>query len=140
MKCLIIVLLLSSCCSFAQADMKGTISGTIINQEEKPVAGVQLFVHKGDEIISSATTAKNGEFLTSKIDTGTYTVKTAHSFYKKTVITKLPVKKDTDTEIGLKIFQQLEPYDTIPVYASYNVVAVKPAQSIPSKPLATEVK
>jgi hypothetical protein len=111
-------------------ESKGTVSGKVNNERERPVPEVKVFVYNGNDIIGSGTTDPDGRFLTNRIVTGKYTVRAVANGYKSMVVTDVPVMLNGDTEINFKIFPQTERDDTTSVYASYNVVSVKkPATS-----------
>jgi hypothetical protein len=69
--CLLLVL---SCVGAAQDKSTGSIKGKV-RVEKGSAAGVAVTLLQGDREVSHSTTGKNGDFVLSRINPGTYSVK-----------------------------------------------------------------
>jgi hypothetical protein len=134
MRIILIICLLLAGKSYAQ-DTTGTISGRIINNREEAIKGAEVSVYNHLGIRAFATTDNNGRFITNKIDTGMYEVNVRYRAYKRSIITKVPVKAGGNSDMLVKIFAQSSSWDTVSTYNPYNIVEVRPYSPLaPAKP------
>lgn len=122
---LIFLLMVFTCAANAQETdpgvPKGTVSGIVKDEKGALAAGVQVFVYNGDTILGSGTTDESGKFLTNRIQTGTYQVRTVAPAHKKSVMSGVPVKQNTNTALILNIAPSADEDDTSNVYTNYAI-------------------
>ncbi len=83
----------------------GTISGTVKDSEDRPVAGavVRLFNPTEEEAVLKTTTDKNGHFLASNLSPGNYKLQALAAGYKPVIIAEANVTPFKNTIFDLKL-------------------------------------
>ncbi len=83
----------------------GTISGTIKDNEDRPLVGavVRIFSDSEQEAILKTITDKNGRFLASNLSPGNYKLKAIASGYKPVEVTQANVTPSRNTIFDLKL-------------------------------------
>lgn len=107
-------LLICSLSAFAQEDdniptYKGTISGHVYDETNRPVQDAEVFIYKLDNvaIIGSANTGddstNSGGFVTNRIDTGMYNLQLKYEGYRRLVVNNVPIHLNRNTELRLQL-------------------------------------
>jgi hypothetical protein len=127
-------LLFCSTATFSQEDdniptYKGTISGHVYDETDKPVMDAEVFIYKPDNvaIVGSANTGDDstntGGFITNRIDTGMYNVQLKYEGYRRLIVNNVPVHLDKTSELRLKLSPEA-PEATDNIVVDYKMVAV----------------
>lgn len=83
----------------------GTISGTVKDSEDRPVAGaiVQVFNPKEELALLKTVTDKNGRFLASNLSPGSYKLQAVANGYKPILVSEASVTPSQTTIFNLKL-------------------------------------
>lgn len=139
-------LLVCSLAAFAQEDdnapaYKGTISGHVYDETNKPVQDAEVFIYKLDNvaIIGSANTGddstNSGRFVTNRIDTGTYNLQLKYEGYRRLIVNNVPVHLNRTTELKLKLSPESpEAMDNLVLdYTNVAIVKKEDSPAVPKK-------
>ena len=100
-------LFLILCVLFAMSAMaqepKGTISGKVTDDMGRPVFEADVFIYNGDEILGSAITDHQGNYLTNRMYTGTYKVQVIYGDYRHSWVQHVPVKAWGNTRVDVRL-------------------------------------
>lgn len=85
--------------------MSGTISGTVKDNEDRPLVGavVRIFNNIEEEAVLKTTTDKNGRFLATNLSPGNYKLQAIASGYKPIEVSQANVTPSQNTIFNLKL-------------------------------------
>lgn len=100
----LLVLVLTSLWGQTHAQsVNGSISGTVIDNNNEPVIGAVVQAVEGGITKSGTVTDVDGAFLIKPLGPGRYDLKVSYAGYKESIVTGVIVSPDKETEVKVKL-------------------------------------
>jgi hypothetical protein len=101
------LLLILSCVSLAQDKSTGSIKGKV-RVEKGSAAGVAVTLLQGDHEVTRSTTGKNGDFVISRVNPGTYSVRFRKAGLSVGTIDDVSVKAGQTRTLGDRLYLTID--------------------------------